>query len=74
MVKEVETICTYDLDADGRTLRGAQRTATFLVADAGYTSQASLAEQAADRMLRGPSGRSIACDIRLYDVVYERAS
>ena len=44
MVKEVETLCTYDRQPDG-SFTGVQRTATFLVPDAAYTSGASLAEQ-----------------------------
>ena len=46
MVKEVETFCTYDRQPDG-SFTGVQRTATFLVPDAAYTSGASLAEQQA---------------------------
>ena len=34
--------------------------------------QASIVEQAAEKMLRGPTGQAIAFDIRVYDVLYER--
>lgn len=43
-VKEVEAICLYELQRDG-SIRGTQRTATYLVADAAYTADSSLAEQ-----------------------------
>ena len=55
MVKEVETFCTYDRQPDG-SFTGVQRTATFLVPDAAYTSGASLAEQ----QVRGSRQRAIA--------------
>ena len=55
MVKEVETFCTYDRQPDG-SFTGVQRTATFLVPDAAYTSGASLAEQ----QVRGSRQQAIA--------------
>merc|ERR1719310_1557944 len=55
MVKEVETMCTYDLLPSG-AIAGVQRTATFLVPDAAYTSGSSLAEQQALMLARGPDG------------------
>lgn len=72
MVKEVETLCTYDRLPDG-SITGVQRTATFLVPDAAYTSGASLAEQQAIQLLRGPDGMQTAIDVRLYSLLYERA-
>jgi len=72
MVKEVETICTYELDPAGRCMRGFQRTATFLAADASYTSGASFAEQQAVQLARGPGGRQVAIDLRTYELLYER--
>ena len=52
MVKEVETLCTYERLPDG-SIAAVQRTATFLAPDAAYTSGASLAEQQAVQL--GPS-------------------
>jgi hypothetical protein len=72
MVKEVETICTYELDPAGNRMRGLQRTATFLAADASYTSGASFAEQQAVQLARGPGGRQVAIDMRTYELLYER--
>lgn len=64
-----------ELDAkDPRIMRGAQRTATFLVPDAAYTGDASLVEQAASRLARAPGGRLIALDVRVYDLVYTRVA
>jgi len=71
-VKEVETICTYELEPRSGIMRGYQRTATFLAADASYTSGASLAEQSAVRLASGPGGRQVAIDVRTYEIVYER--
>lgn len=71
-VKEVEAICTYAAPS-GNTMLGAQRTATFLVPDAAYTSSPSLAELGAMSATRGPSGRQLAIDLRHYDLVYTRA-
>ena len=56
MVKEVETVCTYDRTPSGAIV-GTQRTATFLVPDAAYTSGASLAEQQV--RVRPPSGKPL---------------
>merc|ERR1740130_1612842 len=72
MVKEVETSCTYDRLPNG-SFAGVQRTATFLVPDAAYTSGASLAEQQAIQLLRGPDGLQTAVDVRVYTLLYERA-
>jgi hypothetical protein len=72
MVKEVETFCTYDRLPNG-SFTGVQRTATFLVPDAAYTSGASLAEQQAIQLLRGPDGMQTALDVRVYTLLYERA-
>lgn len=71
MVKEVETLCTYDRLPSG-AIAGMQRTATFLAADAAYTSGAPLAEQQALVLTRGPSGQQIALDVRLYSLLYEK--
>ena len=76
-IKEVEAICTYDkpvVQGSTEIMRGGQRTATFLVPDAAYTANPSLAEQAAMQQTRGPGGRAIALDMRHYDLVYERIS
>lgn len=73
MVKEVETICTYELDPVDGVMRGYQRTATFLAADASYTSDASFAEQQAVQLARGPGGRQVAIDVRTYQLLYEPA-
>lgn len=54
MVKEVETVCTYDRTPSGAIV-GMQRTATFLVPDAAYTSGASLAEQQVRKEGRPPT-------------------
>ena len=70
LVKEVETICLYDRLPSGQ-VRSVQRTATFLVPDATYTSGSSFVEQQAVRMTRGPSGRQLAIDVRIYDLLYE---
>ena len=73
LIKEIETICTYELDSrDSRVMRGQQRTASFLVPDAGYTGDPSLAELAASRLARAPNGRIMAVDVRVYDVTYTR--
>lgn len=72
MVKEVETVCTYDRLPSGAIV-GIQRTATFLVPDAAYTSGASLAEQQALTLARGPNGQQQALDVRVYTLVYEKA-
>ena len=71
MVKEVETFCTYDRQPDG-SFTGVQRTATFLVPDAAYTSGSSLAEQQALVLARGPNGQQTALDVRVYSLVYEK--
>ena len=71
-VKEVDAICTYDAPVGG-VMRGTQRTATFLVPDAAYTSRVSLAEQQAMASARGPDGRPIAVDLRHYELEYRRA-
>ena len=76
-MKEVEAICTYDApETKGsvEVMRGCQRTATFLVPDVAYTANPSFAEQQAIMMTRGPGGRSIAIDMRHYDLVYEKIS
>lgn len=73
LVKEINTICTYELDPNDPTvMRGFQRTATFLVPDAAYTGDPSLAEQAAARLARAPNGKLVALDVRVYDLVYTR--
>lgn len=72
MVKEVETLCTYDRMPDG-SIRGLQRTATFLVPDAAYTNGAPLAEQQALLLARGPDGLQTALDVRIYSLLYEKA-
>ena len=73
LVKEVETICTYELDARNlNVMRGAQRTATFLVPDVAYTGDPSLVEMAASRLTRAPNGQLVAVDVRVYDLVYNR--
>ena len=66
-------ICTYELDAQNPdVMRGAQRTATFLVPDAAYTGDPSLVEMAASRLTRAPNGQLVAVDVRVYDLVYTR--
>lgn len=72
-IKEVEAICTYEAPKAGRML-GGQRTATFLVPDAAYTANPSLAEQQAIQLTRGPGGRNVAIDLRHYDLVYEQVA
>ena len=72
LLKEVETICTYDRQPGGTTLVGTQRTATYLVPDATYTADPTLAEQAAAG-LASAGGRPVAIDVRHYDLVYEKA-
>ena len=73
LTKEIETICTYELDpANPSIMRGLQRTATFLVPDAAYTGDPSLAEIAASRLTRAQNGRLVAVDVRVYDLVYTR--
>ena len=73
LIKEIETICTYQLDPnDPKIMRGSQRTATFLVPDAAYTGDPSLAEIAAQRLTRAPNGKLVAVDVRVYDLVYTR--
>jgi len=73
LVKEIETICTYELDArNPNVMRGAQRTATFLVPDAAYTGDPSLMEVAASRLARTSDGQYVAIDVRIYDVMYTR--
>lgn len=75
LIKEIETICTYELDAaNPAVMRGHQRTATFLVPDATYTGDASLVEQAASRLARAPDGRLVALDVRLYELEYRRTT
>lgn len=72
LVKEIETIVTYELDRqDPNTMRGYQRTATFLVPDTAYTGDPKLAEIAAAR-LASIRGRLVAVDLRTYEVVYSR--
>ena len=70
----METICTYELDrSNPDVMRGSQRTATFLVPDAAYTGDQSVAELAAARLTRAPnSNRLVALDVRVYDLVYKR--
>ena len=59
LLKEVETICTYDRQPGGTTLVGTQRTATYLVPDATNTAHPTLAEQAAAELVgRRPPSRS----------------
>ena len=73
LVKEIETICTYELDpSNPDVMRGGQRTATFLVPDAAYTGDPSLLEMAASRLTRAPNGQLVAVDVRVYDLVYHR--
>lgn len=73
LVKEVETICTYELDPQNPdVMRGGQRTATFLVPDAAYTGDPSLIEVAASRLTLAPNGQLVAVDVRNYDLVYTR--
>ena len=74
LIKEIETICTYELDPSGDVMRGAQRTATFLVPDAAYTGDPSLLEMAASRLTRAPNGQLVAVDVRVYDLVYTRVN
>jgi len=75
LIKEVETICTYALDpSNADVMRGGQRTATFLVPDAAYTGDPSLAEMAASRLTRAPNGQLVAVDVRVYDLVYTRVA
>ena len=75
LIKEIETICTYELDPkDPNIMRGAQRTATFLVPDAAYVGDPTLAELAAARLTRAPNGRLVALDVRIYDLVYTRVA
>ena len=72
LVKEIETIVTYELDAsDPNLMRGYQRTATFLVPDAQYTGDPKLAEIAAAR-LTSFRGRLVAVDVRTYSLEYRR--
>ena len=74
LVKEIETLVTYELDADNPDImRGYQRTATFLVPDAAYTGDPTLAELAAQRLTRAPNGRLVAVDVRVYTLEYRRA-
>jgi hypothetical protein len=76
-VKEVEAICTYEAPVTKgsvEVMRGCQRTATFLVPDVAYTANPTVAEQLAIMRTRGPGGRSIAIDMRHYDLVYEKLS
>ena len=76
-VKEVEAICTYAMPTQRGTdlvMQGTQRTATFLVPDVAYTANPSMAEQQAILQTRGPGGRSIAIDMRHYEVEYIRQS
>ena len=54
-------------------MRGGQRTATYLVPDAAYTGDPSLAELAASRLARA-NGRLVALDVRVYDLVYTRVA
>jgi hypothetical protein len=72
MVKEVETLCTYERLPNG-AIAGLQRTATFLVPDAAYTNGAPLAEQQALLLARGPDGLQTALDVRIYSLLYEKA-
>ncbi len=72
LVKEIETICTYELLNGGEVMRGYQRTATYLVPDVAYTSDPSLVELAAQRLARTADGRPVAVDVRLYDLEYQR--
>lgn len=73
LIKEIETICTYELDpTNPNIMRGGQRTATYLVPDAAYTGDPSLAELAASRLTRASNGRLVAVDVRVYDLVYTR--
>jgi len=73
VIKEIETIVTYELDATNpNIMRGYQRTATFLVPDAAYTGNPTVAELAALRLARAPDGRYVAVDVRVYDLVYTR--
>jgi len=75
LIKEIETIATYELDPKNpNVMRGGQRTATFLVPDAAYTGDPSLAELAASRLARAPNGQYIAFDVRVYDLLYTRIS
>lgn len=71
-VKEVETICLYERRPDG-SISGYQRTSTFLVPDAGYTSESPFIEQQAARSLRTRKGRMVATDVRTYSLEYTRA-
>lgn len=71
-VKEIETICTYDLQPGGEQMRGEQRTATFLAPDTVYTSASSLAEQQGIVLSRRSDGTMLAIDVRHYDLVYEK--
>ena len=75
LIKEIETICTYELDPNNpNVMRGFQRTATFLVPDAAYTGDPSLVEMAASRLTRAPNGQYVAVDVRVYDLIYTRVS
>jgi hypothetical protein len=75
LIKEIETICTYELDPrDPDIMRGYQRTATFLVPDAAYTGEPSIAELAASRLTRAPNGAYVAVDVRVYDLLYTRVA
>jgi len=73
LVKEIETLVTYEVDANNpEIMRGYQRTATFLVPDATYTGDPSIAELAAQRLTRAPNGRLVAVDVRVYALEYRR--
>ena len=71
LLKEVDTICLYERAGPDK-ITGIQRTATYLVPDATYTSDPSLAEQQAARLAMGPAGRAVAIDVRTYECTYER--
>lgn len=72
LIKEIETIVTYELDAkDPNLMRGYQRTATFLVPDTAYTGDPKLVELAAAK-LTSFRGRLVAVDVRTYDLTYSR--
>ncbi|KAL1498564.1 hypothetical protein AB1Y20_013883 [Prymnesium parvum] len=71
LIKEVETICTYDR-VSRDVIQAEQRTATFLVGDALYTGEQTFAEQQAGLMSRRSDGTMLAVDLRHYDLKYER--
>jgi len=67
LVKEIETVSTYQLQPSGRVL-GQQRTLTFLVADSAYTSNTDY-----DALRRSRAAGRYGVDGRVYDLVYDKA-